>query len=666
MGGITIKTSSIKQNRLSRCDIFALILGVIIAVYYFYSVRIGIQAIDETYYFTITHRMALGDRLILDEWHITQLAALFQYLPYRLFYSIVGSNEGVCLTFRYVYVVIKIAFYYYIYFSLRKHKWWGILAAFIFTSFNSFTFTTINYYNLIDFAVCLTGIILFIKEKPSRFDYVFAGIVFACGVVCTAGPAIAYFVYCALIIIYVIRKRKNKPFLDSYGFIINTKAWFWISIGIAASAVVVLCVLFIGTDIKDVLAALEQIPKDTEYNYATGTAKVFKLYKLLRFISPAGFDFLQYHTFKTRTALFFTFFFNMLAALSLIVGYSVMMIIIFKNSFTIQGQFNRGVTYSYQTKLRLRIFLAAFIIYIISQFIMLISGSFTPIYNGAMSAFRPVYLCFLSTIAYFLTKNKNKTFFAFLLFVFLSSFGMDFTSEMSTGNVTIAACIPGVLIIRDLLTEIFEEEKIDLNTLLRSFSLNKKIRPQYHKKDKAKIKKLSVLCICVVLLILSEVYYSTFALTWHTEDYHDYHAEHPVEASTYVKIETGPLKGLSTNLYIKERYDEAVDDLDVIRGMPDKPLYVADICSWYYLYAEKPYSVYSTYYVEADSRTRTLDWWDMHPDKTPGIIYIPFFDWDHGTFKIDKQKADDKVEWFNTLFDFELTEGKAGYILLIK
>ena len=64
---------------------------------------------------------------------------------------------------------------------------------------------------------------------------------------------------------------------------------------------------------------------------------------------------------------------------------------------------------------------------------------------------------------------------------------------------------------------------------------------------------------------------------------------------------------------------------------------------------------------EGDSRTRTLRYWNLHPDKIPSCIYVPFFEL--SDYKKDVDNARNKIRSLNEFFDFESTEGKAGYIL---
>ncbi len=624
-----------KNNRIRPYDIVAVILLFLIAAVYLDSVRYGIQSIDESYYFTITHRMALGDRLILDEWHVTQLVALFQYLPFKIFYSLTGSAEGVCLFFRYVYVWIKLIFYIFIYTSLRDHGWTALIAAFVFSGYNSLTFTTVNYYNSIDMAVVAAGIILFCKKNSTVFDLILSGVIFACGVVCAAGTALTYFIYSLFILISIIQNKRNKSFLKKFDFIINGRSWLWITIGIFITAVIVLTILFAGAGWSEIIANLAQIPKDTEYNSTTGTAKVFKFYKL-RFV------------------------FRAMGIPGTIAVILLLLLVPFVISTIRKSESKKHIKAKEPAVVRLSLFFIAQLLIITAFISSLVNASIYPGYNASLSYFKPIFLALSGLYSYLLTRNKNYRAFAFLLFVGTASLGMDSTSEVAIFNVTIAACVPACILLADFIREIYADLDLSADNI-------KSIFHQTNKTNAVKRQNRLIMGVMILLIlqISGEGYYFSFVRTWHTEDYHAYVLDDPEDYKLTSEIDKGPLKGLKTRPFLKQKYDDAADDIDLIRRSVSGRLYVADICSWYYLYADMPYSCYSTYYVEADGRTRTLDWWRLHPDKTPDVIYVPFFDWDHGIFTADKQKADDKVEWFDTVFDFNKIDGKAGYILLI-
>ena len=61
---------------------------------------------DETHYATVPFRLINGDSLVQHEWHLTQFASLFSYLPVRIWMAIKGSADGIFVFLRCVYLTI--------------------------------------------------------------------------------------------------------------------------------------------------------------------------------------------------------------------------------------------------------------------------------------------------------------------------------------------------------------------------------------------------------------------------------------------------------------------------------------------------------------------------------------------------------------------------------
>lgn len=95
---------------------------------------------------------------------------------------------------------------------------------------------------------------------------------------------------------------------------------------------------------------------------------------------------------------------------------------------------------------------------------------------------------------------------------------------------------------------------------------------------------------------------------------------------TSASVEKGPLKGIYTAPEMKKNYELVLEDLDYIKSVSDGTLYIADLCPWYYFYTGLDMGTYTAYYVETDGINRNKAYWDLHPDKLPDSVFIPFFD----------------------------------------
>ena len=80
-----------KKTRTRENDaVFFMLLGLT-AVFFCWRCRYGFAEADEAFYPTIAYRLTQGDRLLVDEWHMSQLSSVLLYLPVLLFTRLTGS-----------------------------------------------------------------------------------------------------------------------------------------------------------------------------------------------------------------------------------------------------------------------------------------------------------------------------------------------------------------------------------------------------------------------------------------------------------------------------------------------------------------------------------------------------------------------------------------------
>ena len=152
------------------------------------------------------------------------------------------------------------------------------------------------------------------------------------------------------------------------------------------------------------------------------------------------------------------------------------------------------------------------------------------------------------------------------------------------------------------------------------------------------------------------------------------------------KLDRGPMKGILTTSSAAEIYDKLLDDMDAIKDNGNGAFYVHDY-AWLYLYVDRPYACYSTWYVDRDFESRQLLYWKLHPDKFPEYVYIPkyecrgFFNitnlsvlrYKYGNF-VDSMfevgpdvndPTKDRLKYWTTNYDCEVTESDVGYMIRI-
>jgi hypothetical protein len=68
--------------------------------------------------------------------------------------------------------------------------------------------------------------------------------------------------------------------------------------------------------------------------------------------------------------------------------------------------------------------------------------------------------------------------------------------------------------------------------------------------------------------------------------------------------------------------------LDKIKAGPDGPVLITENWSWFYLYLQRPYGTYSTWFPTSNPQyfyKRLDEYYALHEDKLPVHVYIPKF-----------------------------------------
>ncbi|MBQ3431711.1 MAG: hypothetical protein IJG23_02890, partial [Clostridia bacterium] len=211
--------NSLRRN-MTKWDMVALGVFLFLVGWYIYAVQTGMGIPDEGFYDTITQRLGMGDRLFVDEWHVSQLFSLFLYIPYQIFFHLNGSNDGVIIFIRIFTVVVTMPMYWYIYCKLREHKLFAVIAALLFWACFPGGLIVLNYMVIPVYAMMIACLILFTAKDPLPWwKLIVAGLAVSCAVVDMPLIALIYLLFSILCLV-----RKCKPqLLKNYGFILNSK-----------------------------------------------------------------------------------------------------------------------------------------------------------------------------------------------------------------------------------------------------------------------------------------------------------------------------------------------------------------------------------------------------------------------------------------------------------
>lgn len=216
---------------------------------------------DEAFYLTIPYRLMQGDKLLVHEWHLSQLSSFLLYPLVRIYLSIAGTTDGIILAFRYIFV-----FFYgfvsglYIYLRMRMLSKPGALFMSIsFIAFAPFNIMALSYNSMGIMLLVLMAVTLVTADK-SRWLLMLSGIMFAGSVLCCPFLAVIFVIYTLVVLIWRFRNKAAKSKLFSL------RIWGFFTAGIVFLAVLFLLFAIAGTNLKSIFLALPEMMKDPEHS----------------------------------------------------------------------------------------------------------------------------------------------------------------------------------------------------------------------------------------------------------------------------------------------------------------------------------------------------------------------------------------------------------------
>lgn len=604
-----------KNARFSYYDLAAFFILAFFAVFYIYKSFQSIQLVDESFFLSIPHRLTLGDRLILDEWQVSQFSSVLQYLPFRVFYALTGGTEGVVIYFRRLFIVFRLLICALVYRRIRSYRPYSLAALFLLAAFVPINVMTVNYYTLSFFFSELLCLLLFCSEKPlSPAKLIFCGVLMAAVVLSDPLTAVIFFAYTVLtFLVLLLKKKKGKSLLPEFGYLLNVKSWAFITAGVLISAAAFWAFLLSRSSLPDILNALPDLFTDSEYQ---------------------GFDLSKKYEFFLRIFRWWE-----VAAAGLLIAWAV--------------------TIRKTKKAILPVILTACAFSLLVSILMLVRSDRPLFCQYAFYFQRLIPLVFAALVCAVVNKDIPPKLNAFLLFGMMTSLARDISSDISFAFGAGVTIVPSVLILGLSLTKVFNDlfsaKKVPMIHTVK-FMLSSKLIPRS--------KKFGVSAVCIILSLLMLLQIGSFAaMSGKTNLKENVFFRRNQDALDTV-LSRGPMKEIRTTAHAARIYNGMLSDIDAAKERCDGPLYVAGLACWLYLYAESPYAAYSAWFVQDDIALRQTGWWETHPDKRPGIIYIPLYD--HDTYEEEREYADTLLDFFQTLCDGEILESETGYTILVK
>ena len=250
------------SGKLNTRSLTLLWLGLFAAAFAFclWKLPYGFGGSDEGFYLTVAHRLTLGDSLFADEWHLSQLSSFFLYPFVKIYRAVNGSNDGIMLASRYVYLVIHTAVSALIYLRLRKFGLAAALASVFYLVYTPFDMMCLSYNTIALDMLAVTGLVLGTAGE-SRTAFLIGGISFACAVVCCPYLAVVYALYGLVTGLFALPGLKKY---SGIGFFTG-KNFLFFSLGVFIPFVLFVVFFLRHTELDRLLGALPGLLSDPEH-----------------------------------------------------------------------------------------------------------------------------------------------------------------------------------------------------------------------------------------------------------------------------------------------------------------------------------------------------------------------------------------------------------------
>lgn len=606
------KAGGVKRSEYLISDLAALLLGLFLCLLLLFTAKYGAGMPDEGYYYTVAHRLKLGELMIADEWNLAQLVHLLNLLPNLAFMKLTGGTQGLILFMRYLFIGINTVFYGFVYVKLRRFRLWGALAAFLFAAVIQQTLLAIAYFTAAPMAFLAVWLLLAADDKKKSVPVLLlAGLTLACGILAEPFLILLYLLWFALTLAREKSAARQPNRLNDYSWILNKRVFCFVTLGAVAMFVPYMLYLLLSGSFQGIGAALPYLSTGAEYN----KNNIFDFEKFVRAAQLYGLPFMAGGMAAAiAAAVLRVKKITSLRARRAVFGFACLML---------AGSYLHGG------------------VKLLTDGEMLPKVSFTQ-YNNLM-------LLLVSPVCWLLAEKKRPHLFALWLTGILFSALVDFSSTVilaSGGGLIRVAC---VLQLSFLLPELRGPEKAPGK-----------------RSAKAKPAKVSAAYIAALALC------GAAALAWNGGYVAAETVYKPVErlflnprASLSAEIGKGPFKGLYTTPEIARVYEDCLADLDEVKRLAGgRPAAVPELAPFTYLYLDLPYGAYSAWY-EYNEPARLAAYWGLRPAQQPAVIYIPHFTKNFFT-PYNETELRDKIQGLMNFARGTVIEGKAGTILVVE
>lgn len=231
---------------------------------------------DESFYISTADRFIKGDIPLVDEWYRTQMSSILMVPFYAVYVLVAGSNTGIVLYFRILYMLLSSVTAIIYYRVLRKEypDAVALVSALFVMCYAHLNITSFSYYMLSEIFLALALIIIYdYRNTGRRLTLVLAGVFIACSVMSMPAYVIGYVIVMAAVILAIIVSRIEKVPEKIRNTIRDLKLWditLYTVIGIVITSVIFAIYVFGRVDIKRLFDTLPYMLVDKEHNESFG------------------------------------------------------------------------------------------------------------------------------------------------------------------------------------------------------------------------------------------------------------------------------------------------------------------------------------------------------------------------------------------------------------
>jgi hypothetical protein len=219
---------------------------------------------DESFYISTADRFYKGDIPLVKEWYRTQMSSIIMLPLYHLYMMIAGSNAGIVLYFRLVYLALTLCVSILYYRVLEKEypKFIAGASGLFILIYAHLNMATFSYYMMSSLFLSIALILVYDhKNSQSRLKLIIAGIMTALAVMSMPAFVVVYVLIMAAVFVMMIVGKNRKE--------LGTITLYTI-VGIAIPAVPFVIYLFSHMSLDYLIETLPYVLVDNEHSNTFG------------------------------------------------------------------------------------------------------------------------------------------------------------------------------------------------------------------------------------------------------------------------------------------------------------------------------------------------------------------------------------------------------------